>query len=221
MSDSVSQSLDQVETMVKDEPVIQNNNQQQNQKQQQQKQQGQSNKNKNKNKKKKKGKDADEEPTFESEGDRLAKAIIDNKAEYYVFDFNLNDNNEQVSLAVNHAITKLVTPCAFLVISAGANKLTATVSVHQDLPEKVPAKIQLDDSNPVFEKLSAKTWLESSLIGLKGELTEDSTDQLATCVLELDTAFKFKDVVRGNAFAYLRKNKLVEEEESDDEMYEF
>lgn len=188
------------------EPNVHQQKKGQKQGQQKGQQKGQQQGQKNKNKQKKGGKKANTGPSFQSEGDRLVKAILDNKTEFYVFDFDLDDDTDQVPLAVEHAKNKLTDPTAFLAISVGAKKLTALVSVHPDLGERV----------------SAKTWLAASLVGLNGDLTDDSTDLQAMCLLELDTAFKFKDVVRGNAFAYLRKNKLlVEEDDSEEEMYDF
>ena len=64
-------------------------------------------------------------------------------------------------------------------------------------------------------------WLLESLTGISTTVSDDSTDTLATSIIKIDTPFKLKDTVRSNAFAYLRKMKLLEEESEEEECYEF
>lgn len=139
-----------------------------------------------------------------SEGNRVAMAIKGTKAEFYVADVDLDDQEGDVSVsaeAVRKTLGKV--SAGFMLISAGVSHLIVVV----DIP------------NDKTSKLSAKAWLSESLKGISD--VSEGTDNLAKAVIQIDMPFKLKDIVRSTAFAYLRKCGLLEEEESEEEMYEF
>ena len=64
--------------------------------------------------------------------------------------------------------------------------------------------------------------LSSSLKNISNNVSNgENTELFASIVIEIDTPFKLKDLVRSNAFAYLRSLSLLEEEESDEEIFDF
>lgn len=139
-----------------------------------------------------------------SEGNRVAMAIKANKSPFYISDMDLDDDSADVFVAcesVRKTLGKLTS--GFLVISAGVKNLIVVADIPED------------------KELSARDFLLASLSGISETLTEDSTDRLAKAVVEIDTPFKLKDVVRASAFAYLRKNGKVEEESEEEEYYDF
>ena len=142
------------------------------------------------------------------EGNNVAVAIKASKAEFYIADVNCEDNDADVSAAVENARKTLGKfKSAFMVISAGTKQLIAVICVPEELKDKV----------------SAKEWLNASLVYLNGDIQiqEDSTELLAKAIVVMDTPFKFKDTVRTNGFTYLRKNGLLEEDESSEEFIGF
>ena len=137
-----------------------------------------------------------------SEGNRVAMLIKANKAEYYVSDVDLGDNLEDVCNSITSVEKTLgKVKSNFLLISAGIDKLIVAV--------------KLVDSS----KFTANDWLESSLTNVTKTIVCHN-DLFATCITELETPFKYKDIVRSNAFSYLRKMNLLEEEESEEEYFE-
>ena len=140
-----------------------------------------------------------------SEANRVAMAIKSTKAEYYVADVDLDDQEPDVVMAgemIRKTLGKVQS--GFMIISAGVTHLLVLV----DIPKEKT------------EKLSAKIFLGEALAGISDTLTDDSSDLLAKCFVPIDNAFKKKDSVRSTAFAYLRKCGLLEEEE-EEEVYEF
>lgn len=137
-----------------------------------------------------------------SEGNRVATLIKANKAEYYVADVNLeDDSNDVYSAAISVRKTLGKFPSNFILISAGVKNLTVVV-----------------DLSPT-SKITPKEWLEASLYSITETFTFDN-EISGKVVVEMETPFKFKDIVRSNAFAYLRKMNLLEEEESEEEYFE-
>lgn len=140
-----------------------------------------------------------------SEANRVAVAIKANKAEYYVADVDLGDVSDDVSACVL-GVTKTLgkVKCNFMLISAEIKNLIVVV--------------QMSD----VSKITAKNWLLESLSGISEALIAEklisSNDTFAQIVLELDTPFKYKDIIRSNAFTHLRKLNLLQEE-SEDENY--
>ena len=138
-----------------------------------------------------------------SEGNRVATAIKANKANYYISDVNLEDNENDViasATAIRRTLGKL--EAGFMIISAGVSKLIVVV----DLPDS--------------PKLSAKDWLFASLSDISpNSMSNENTTIYAKSVIEIDTPFKYKDIVRSSGFAYLRKVGLLEEEESEEEFF--
>ena len=139
-----------------------------------------------------------------SEGNRVATAIKSNKSPFYTADVDLEDDPADVDKAaesVRRTLGKL--PAGFMLISAGVKNLIVVVNIPA---EKVAT-------------ISAKTWLIASLEGISTTISDESTDTLAKAVIEIDTPFKLKDIVRSNAFAYLRKCGQLEEESEDEEFF--
>ena len=136
-----------------------------------------------------------------SEGNRVAMAIKANKSSYYISDVDLEDNYEDV-LAAATSVRKILKelPSGFLLISAGIVRITVIV----------------DTKN---KDLSAKEWLTAAMSEITYQI--DGDDDYAKTTIEIDTPFKLKDIVRGQAFAFLRKNGELEEESEDEEYYEF
>ena len=140
-----------------------------------------------------------------SEANRVAVAIKSNKAEYYVADVDLGDVSNDVcacSLAVTKTLGKVKSN--FMLISADVKYLIVVVEMSD------------------VSKITAKDWLLESLTGISEALITENltstTNNSAKIVLELDTPFKYKDVIRSNAFTHLRKLNLLQEE-SEDENY--
>ena len=136
-----------------------------------------------------------------SEGNRVAMLIKANKAEYYVADVDLEDEIKDVeaaAVAVRKTLGKVKSN--FILISAGIKNLIVLVDM-------------LDSS-----KITAKEWLAASLGSI--HQTAEEGELSAKEVVELDTPFKYKDIVRSNSFAFLRKVGLLEEEESEEEYFE-
>ncbi len=147
-----------------------------------------------------------------SEGNRVASTIKANKSKWYIADVDLEDSAEAVDLcaeSVKKTLGKFVS--GFMLISAGVKNLVVSVSVHQDLVGELDALEFLLHS---LKELNATGF--ETLNGVGGE-------KYVSCkvVLELDTPFKLKDVVRSSAFAHLRVKGLLQEESEDEDFYEF
>jgi hypothetical protein len=142
------------------------------------------------------------------EGNNVAMAIKASKTEYYVSDVALEDS-EADAVAASESVRKTLGKFAasYMLITAGVEKLIVIINIH----------------NQQAENISAKEWLQSSIIGIgkDTDISEDSTDTFAKAVITIDTPFKLKDSVRGNAFAFLRKKKLLVEESDEEEDYGF
>jgi len=143
-----------------------------------------------------------------SEANRVAMAIKANKAEYYVADVDLGDVSSDVSasaLAVTKTLGKIKSN--FMLISADVKYLIVVVEMSD------------------VSKLTAKNWLIESLTGISEALIAENlistNDSSAKIVLELDTPFKYKDVIRSNAFSHLRKHSLLQEESEEEDYLEF
>ena len=139
-----------------------------------------------------------------SEGNRVATAIKSNKSPFYIADVCLEDDGQDVIAAaesVRKTLGKLQS--GFMLISAGVKNLIVVV----DIPAEKVADIQ------------AKSWLLASLTGISTTISDDSTDQKATAIIEIDTPFKLKDIVRSAAFAHLRKYNQLEEESEEEEFF--
>jgi hypothetical protein len=139
-----------------------------------------------------------------SEGNRVAMAIKSNKSPFYTADVDLKDDGADV-LAAAEAVRKTLgkVQSGFMLISADIKNLIVVV----DIPaEKV-------------KDVSAKEWLLASLTGISTVISEGSTDEKASAVIEIDTPFKLKDIVRSAAFSYLRKCGQLEEESEEEEFF--
>ena len=138
-----------------------------------------------------------------SEGNRVACAIKANKAPFYISDVDLEDNVEDVvacSVAVRKTLGK--SQAGYMIISAGVTTLTVVVDL-------------IDSS-----KLSAKDWLSFSLVGISDSYSQEGNNaSFAKALITIDTPFKLKDIVRANAFAFLRSCSLLEDEESEEEYF--
>ena len=135
-----------------------------------------------------------------SEGNRVAMAIKANKSDYYISDVDLEDNYEDMLSAgknVRKTLGKVET--AFMLISAGVKNLN----------------IYVDTKN------ISKDWLEACLKDFTEKRDILVEEDVASISIEIDCPFKLKDVVRASAFAYLRKNNLLEEESEEEEYFEF
>jgi hypothetical protein len=171
------------------------------------------------------------------EGSRVAAAIKGNKSEteykFYVSDVGLGDNVDFLdgcATSVKKTLGKNIS--AFMLISAGEQALTVLV----DVPTS-------------YDKVIALEWLKSTVSGIEPEcmdqintsLNANGSYESSRCTasyklkipekdedgkdipvkINMDSPFKSKDIVRSYAFSYLRKNKLLVEEESDDELPDF
>ena len=136
-----------------------------------------------------------------SEGNRVANLIKANKAEFYIADVDLDDNTNDVTNAVTTIIKTLgKMRAAFMVISAGTKVLTVVAYV--------PTEIQ--------DRINASDWISQAITGLPvGTLSGDN--YIRRNVIEVDTPFKLKDMVRSNGFKYLTDKGCMGEEESSDE----
>lgn len=141
-----------------------------------------------------------------AEGNRVAQAIKGTKAEFYVSDVDLDDQISDVILAAESVRKTLgKNKAGFMIISAGVTNLIVIV----DIPPS-------DE-----KKLLAKVWLTEALKGISNENLDDATDEFAKANIKIDSPFKLKDAVRATAFAYLRKCGLLDEEESEEEVFDF
>ena len=142
-----------------------------------------------------------------SEGNRVAMAIKATKAPYYVSDVSLEDSDVDV-LAASESVRKTLGKFAssFMIISAGVTNLIVTINIHDEQAASI----------------SAKEWLQESLKGISDTISDDSTATFAKAVITIECPFKLKDIVRANAFAYLRKQKLlIEESDDEEEIFDF
>lgn len=137
-----------------------------------------------------------------SEGNRVAQLIKANKAEYYVADVDLEDSLEEV-LGASESVRKMLGKFSsnYILISAGVKNLIVVVNMING------------------EIFSENEWLSNSLTNISVENTNNNNNN-NQIVVEIDTPFKYKDVVRSNAFAFLRQKNLLQEEESEEEYFE-
>ena len=143
-----------------------------------------------------------------SEANKIAMAIKANKAEYYVADVDLGDDAEDVSAAAV-AVGKILgkVKSNFILISADVKYLIVVVEMSD------------------FSKITAKDWLLESLTGISEALIVENlvstSDSSAKICLELDTPFKYKDIIRTSAFSYLHKLDLLQEKSEEEEYLDF
>ena len=133
-----------------------------------------------------------------SEGNRVASAIKSNRAKWYVSDVDLEDSSEDMVTCIDSVKKTLgKVQSNFLLISAGVTHLIVACSSLEDQDE----------------------WLNESLKDIPYTNKVQNGNVL---VLDADTPFKLKDVVRSNAFSYLRTQGLIQEEsEDEDELFDF
>ena len=146
-----------------------------------------------------------------SEGNRVACAIKAGGSKWYVSDVDLEDDDQAVMKcadSVRKTLGKVVS--GFLLISAGVKNLIVILSV--------PLSLENDMNCLEFFEESLK-----NVHGVKVVKRDETVPNyyVVSCVIEIDTPFKLKDVVRSSAFEYLRKKGLVEEESEEEENYEF
>eukprot|EP01127_Copromyxa_protea_P012484 TRINITY_DN3272_c0_g1_i1.p1 TRINITY_DN3272_c0_g1~~TRINITY_DN3272_c0_g1_i1.p1 ORF type:complete len:157 (-),score=60.24 TRINITY_DN3272_c0_g1_i1:46-516(-) len=140
-----------------------------------------------------------------TEAQRIAAAIKSYAVEYYVSDCETEDDYKGVE-ACAQALEKSAPNCAVMLVAAGLKKLNVVAVIPEDKREK----------------LSAKDWVSAALAVVGGVLSEESTDAFAFGIVDGNPEedkfpLKMKDTARGGAFAFLKKNGLVVDEESDDE----
>lgn len=145
-----------------------------------------------------------------SEAQRVVVAIKGNKAEYYVADVDLEDDSNDVYETANLVRKTLGKhKCNFMLISAGVKNLTVCVDWNRAPPT--------DSSElPVLAQgeVNACDWLNASIENIVSLHSNDTKISI-----EIDTPFKLKDTVRANAFAFLKKNALLEEESEEEEFF--
>jgi ribosomal protein L4 len=141
-----------------------------------------------------------------SEANRVAMAIKGNKSAFYVADVECGDNAKD-TFDVVPAVKKILakTQCNFLLISADLTHLNVVVSTTPDC------------------QVNPTEWLLASLknIGNAEIQVETFNDNEAGVSLAIEYPFKLKDVVRSSAFEYLRHKRLIEEESSEEELFDF
>ena len=135
-----------------------------------------------------------------SEGNRVAMAIKANKSEYYISDVDLEDNYNDI-LSAGKSVRKTLgkIDANFLLISAGTKNLNIYV-----------------DAKDISEE-----WLKASISDIVLDKEVKKEDNIFSVSIEIETPFKLKDVVRGSAFAFLRKKGLLEEESEEEEYFDF
>jgi len=135
-----------------------------------------------------------------SEANRVAMAIKANKSEYYISDVDLEDNYNDV-LAAGKSVRKILgkVDANFLLISAGTKNLNICV-----------------DAKDISED-----WLKASISNINTDKELTVEDGVASISIEIECPFKLKDVVRASAFAFLRKQNLLEEESEEEEYFDF
>jgi hypothetical protein len=147
------------------------------------------------------------------EGNRIAMAIKASKTEYYVSDATLSKSTEdEIVVATTTVLESVKTTlgknaASYMIITSSLEKLVVVIKIHDQQASNI----------------NAKEWLTSSILGIgkDTDIFEDSTDTFAKAIITVATPFKLHDSVRGNAFAFLRKKKLLIEESSDEEEYSF
>lgn len=138
-----------------------------------------------------------------SEGNKVASLIKANKAEFYIADVDLEDDCEAVKLAAETAIKTLgKQKSAFMIISAGVKNITVYVYAPEELENKI----------------DVSTWLNTSIADIQSGNKKHESDSMI--VIEADTPFKLKDVVRSKGFSYLTENGFIKVE-SDEEFIGF
>jgi len=139
-----------------------------------------------------------------AEGEKVSRLIKTNGSQYYIADVNLNLLDDMTS-AVEVINKKLgTTKAGYMIISAG----------EQDGHLFVVAYV-----NPELkEYLQADLWLQASVKDFKCDFGK--SDEVYWVKVETDSPFKMKDVVRGNGFAYLTKNGCMDEESSDELIFD-
>ena len=98
-----------------------------------------------------------------------------------------------------NAVTKKVPDTTIFLIVAGSTKCQALIYTPND-------------------DINVREWILACGMGEVGK-EEDSWYTFAE--MECEYPLKMKDQINSLAFAYLRKNKLLDEEESEDELFDF
>ena len=139
-----------------------------------------------------------------SEGNRVACLIKANKAEFYIADVDLGDNVEHVVGSVDSTrktLGKLKT--AFMLISAGVDKLNVVGYVPSELADKI----------------DIRKWVDAAVKNISGSQESFDNDGTYGVSILTDTPFKLKDMVRSNGFGYLKKEGLLNDEEESSEEF--
>ena len=134
-------------------------------------------------------------------GDKVARLIKTNNAEFYIADVDLKDNSDDVLNAVetiNRTLGKMKS--AYIIISGGKNIITVVGYVPSELSDRI----------------SHDEWVHKSVIGFS-EGVFDSGDNYTRVIIKSETPFKLIDMVRGNGFAYLNKCGCMGDDESSEE----
>ena len=138
------------------------------------------------------------------EGNKVASLIKANKAEFYITDVDLEDNEENVKICIQNAVRTLGKfKSCFMVISAGLKRLIVCVYI----------------PNEFTDKINGAEWIDKSTVGLDGCLTIELNSYLF--MSDVDFPFKMIDQVRANGFRYLKLNGIMEDEESSEEFIGF
>ena len=140
-----------------------------------------------------------------SEGNRVACLIKANKAEFYIADVDLDDNVEYMKTVVD-SIKKTLgkLKSAFIIISAGTEKIITMSYVPPELSEKI----------------NIEAWVNEAVKNIQGDHKLIDGDYFGVSI-EADTPFKLKDMVRSDGFCYLKKEGLMDDEESSEEFIGF
>jgi len=134
-----------------------------------------------------------------SEGNKVASLIKSNKTEYYIADVDLEDDTDDVKIALDLTVKTLGKyKSAFMLISAGVKCLTVVVHV----PD-------------CYDKINSQDWINESVKNITGERIMDKN----FIVITTDTPFKLKDTVRANGFAYLKKHKCMDNDDESSEEF--
>lgn len=149
-----------------------------------------------------------------SESQKVFAAIKGNKAEYYVADVDLEDDSNEVYETANLVRKTLGKhKCNFMLISAGVKNLTVCVDWNR-APPTDSSEFPSQNTQTLESGVNACDWLNASIENIVSLHSNDTKISI-----EIDTPFKLKDTVRANAFAFLKKNALLEEESEEEEFF--
>lgn len=137
------------------------------------------------------------------EGARVSSLIKAAKgSDFYIADVDLDDDKDGVVLTLESIVKTLgKLKKAFMIISAKDKYLIVGVYIPDELGSKI----------------DSSEWIKAATNGFSGNLISDNLVSGNLIVIETENAFKSKDIVRANGFAFLYKNKLLEDEESSEE----